>query len=165
VPAQRGNRVDGRLQLAFSRTFVYSPTCTCHPLCVQSVPTRRIDGTQFFSFRSQFSRDDFSSWLLVFLKAFYCPTSFLLCIGLLVLFGSSHHVDGFSLCSGFLLASMSSFKGVRSCCDSLEPQCLAFALVLIGNGFALSVWHLRTSRRLFVSPSAYLVVLGHFVWQ
>jgi hypothetical protein len=58
------------------------------------------------------------------------------------------------------------FIGVRSYCgDSLEPQCLVLALILIGNGFASSVWHLRISRRLFVAPSAYLVVLDHFVWQ
>jgi hypothetical protein len=58
------------------------------------------------------------------------------------------------------------FKGVRSsCCDILEPQCLMFALVLIGNGFASSVWHLRPSRRLFVSPVAYLVGLDHLDHQ
>jgi hypothetical protein len=47
----------------------------------------------------------------------------------------------------------------------LECQCLVFALVLIVNGFASSVWHLRTLRRLFFSPSVYPVVLDSLMWQ
>jgi hypothetical protein len=132
-------------------------------VCVFSA--KAIDGTWFFCFHSQFSRDDFSSRPFVFLKVFYCPSSSLLCIGLLILFRSSRRADGFFLCSGFLLASMSSFKGVRSCCDNLEPQCLVFGLVLIRNGLGSSVWRLRTLRRLFVSLSMYPVGLDHFIWQ